>query len=386
MRRVRFSDVVKRVNVFVDQHNTDLLYYVGGEHMDSRELKVSGKGLINGSTIGYKFHFGFQPGHILFGSRNPHLRKCSMVDFSGICSDSTYVVETRDSNVLDQRYLLIEMQSNRFWDWAEENKSGSVNYLINYCTLDEYEFDLPPIERQRELANLLWAANDLKESYKKAIIATDEMLKAKFREMFGNTKDSKGNIVIGTVCIGEITELVTKGTTPTSIGFQFEDEGVNFLKAENITDDGRFVRETMMHISDGCNDKLRRSQLRAGDYLFSIAGVIGRTAIVDESILPCNTNQAIAIIRLKNLPELDRAFFGALLRSEFVLKQCELQQKQTAQANISLEDVRNIAVPLPPLSLQREFVAIAERADTAKSALKQSIADIEQVMKGLING
>ena len=212
------------------------------------------------------------------------------------------------------------------------------------------------------------------------------MLKAKFREMFGNTKDSKGNIVIGTVCIGEITELVTKGTTPTSIGFQFEDEGVNFLKAENITDDGRFVRETMMHISDGCNDKLRRSQLRAGDYLFSIAGVIGRTAIVDESILPCNTNQAIAIIRLKNLPELDRAFFGALLRSEFVLKQCELQQKQTAQANISLEDVRNIAVPLPPLSLQREFVAIAERADAAKSALKQSIADIDQVMKGLING
>ena len=145
MGRVRFSDVVKRVNVFVDREHTDLLYYVGGEHIDSDAFMVRKNGLIKGATIGYKFHFGFQPGHILFMSRNPHLRKCSMVDFAGVCSDSTYVVETRDENVLQQRYLLIEMQSDRFWKWAEENKSGSVNYLINYCTLDSYEFDLPPM-------------------------------------------------------------------------------------------------------------------------------------------------------------------------------------------------------------------------------------------------
>ena len=185
MARVRFSDVVKRVNVFVDREQTDLLYYVGGEHIDSDTFMVRKKGMIKGATIGYKFHFGFQPGHILFMSRNPHLRKCSMVDFAGVCSDSSYVVETRDEDVLLQQYLLIEMQSVRFWKWAEENKSGSVNYLINYCTLDSYEFDLPPIEEQRALSEKLWAANDLKEKYQHLLAATDEMLKAKFREMFG---------------------------------------------------------------------------------------------------------------------------------------------------------------------------------------------------------
>ena len=205
MGRVRFSDVVKRVNVFVDREHTDLLYYVGGEHIDSDAFMVRKNGLIKGATIGYKFHFGFQPGHILFMSRNPHLRKCSMVDFAGVCSDSTYVVETRDENVLLQRYLLIEMQSDRFWKWAEENKSGSVNYLINYCTLDSYEFDLPPIEEQRALAEKLWAANDLKEKYRHLLAATDEMLKAKFREMFGDTSQNSkewampefGNSLIG---------------------------------------------------------------------------------------------------------------------------------------------------------------------------------------------
>ena len=65
MGRVRFSDVVKRVNVFVDREHTDLLYYVGGEHIDSDAFMVRKNGLIKGATIGYKFHFGFQPGHML---------------------------------------------------------------------------------------------------------------------------------------------------------------------------------------------------------------------------------------------------------------------------------------------------------------------------------
>lgn len=383
MGRVRFSDVVKRVNVFVDREHTDLLYYVGGEHIDSDAFMVRKNGLIKGATIGYKFHFGFQPGHILFMSRNPHLRKCSMVDFAGVCSDSTYVVETRDENVLLQRYLLIEMQSDRFWKWAEENKSGSVNYLINYCTLDSYEFDLPPIEEQRALAEKLWAANDLKEKYQHLLAATDEMLKAKFREMFGDCDDGAGYPIRRIV---DFAELVTKGTTPTSVGFQFEPSGVRFVKAENITDEGEFLAPQMMHISHECHNKLRRSQLQAGDYLFTIAGVIGRVAIVPESMLPANTNQAICILRMKDVPELNKDFFKIILRSEYVRSQCEGKQKQTAQANISLTDVNNLLIPFPPIGLQREFVAIADAAEASKAELKKSITSIDAVMKGLING
>ena len=382
MGRVRFSDVVKRVNVFVDREHTDLLYYVGGEHIDSDAFMVRKNGVIKGATIGYKFHFGFQPGHILFMSRNPHLRKCSMVDFAGVCSDSTYVVETRDENVLQQRYLLIEMQSDRFWKWAEENKSGSVNYLINYCTLDSYEFDLPPIEEQRALAEKLWAANDLKEKYQHLLAATDEMLKAKFREMFGDCDDGAGYPIRRIV---DFAELVTKGTTPTSVGFQFEPSGVRFVKAENITDEGEFLAPQMMHISHECHNKLRRSQLQAGDYLFTIAGVIGRVAIVPESMLPANTNQAICILRMKDVPELNKDFFKIILRSEYVRSQCEGKQKQTAQANISLTDVNNLLIPFPPIGLQREFVAIANAAEASKAELKKSITSIDAVMRGLIN-
>ena len=87
-------------------------------------------------------------------------------------------------DVIDARYFPFFIASDQFIDEAVRISVGGLSPTINWKTLKECEFDLPPIERQRELADLLWAANDLKEAYKKAIFATDEMLKAQFRKMF----------------------------------------------------------------------------------------------------------------------------------------------------------------------------------------------------------
>ena len=98
--------------------------------------------------------------------------------------------------------------------------------------------------------------------------------------------------------LGDIATLITKGTTPTSVGYTFTDTGVNFVKIESIREDGTFIPDKFAHISDECNTKLKRSQLQENDILFSIAGAIGRTAIVTKDCLPANTNQALAIIRI----------------------------------------------------------------------------------------
>lgn len=97
------------------------------------------------------------------------------------------------------------------------------------------------------------------------------------------------------VKLSDISELITKGTTPTTLGYEFQDEGVNFLKIECFDENGAFIENKIAHISDECNNKLKRSQLQAGDILFSIAGAIGRVAVVTEQMLPANTNQALAI-------------------------------------------------------------------------------------------
>ena len=180
MRKVKFEDVATRVNTREDKDNTSLLYYVGGDHIESREMVVHNRGLIEGSTIGPMFYYGFKKGDILLVSRNPHLRKAAVVNFDGICSEKTFVIGTKDEKVLLQRYLAVVVQTDSFWDYCEEHKSGGVNFFVNWSTLAKYEFELPDIEEQRIISDKVWAAYEVKESYRKLISATNEMVKSRF--------------------------------------------------------------------------------------------------------------------------------------------------------------------------------------------------------------
>jgi type I restriction enzyme S subunit len=159
-----------------------------------------------------------------------------------------------------------------------------------------------------------------------------------------------------TVCLGDVTDLITKGTTPTTLGFSFQDEGINFVKIESITEIGTFLQEKFEHISNDCNEKLKRSQLKENDILFSIAGAIGRTAFVTKDILPANTNQALAIIRLDD-DRLLHEYVIYALKSDLIYKQFEKQKQGVAQLNISLKDVSDFIIPLPPLETQRQIAA-----------------------------
>lgn len=124
----------------------------------------------------------------------------------------------------------------------------------------------------------------------------------------------------------DIAELITKGTTPTTLGYEFQDDGVNFLKIECFDENGCFIENKVAHISDECHEKLKRSQLKAGDILFSIAGAIGRVAIVTEEMLPANTNQALAIIRITD-ERVYLPYIKLILTTPIVIEQFERKKQ-----------------------------------------------------------
>jgi len=162
--------------------------------------------------------------------------------------------------------------------------------------------------------------------------------------------------------LGDLTDLVTKGTTPTSIGYAFVKEGINFVKVESIATTGQFIDEKFAHITPACHASLARSQLKEGDILFSIAGALGRTGFVTEDILPANTNQALAIIRLKRNIELSQKFVLKALETGILLEQIEKFKGGVAQQNLSLAQVRDFLIPLPPLPEQQLIVSILDEA------------------------
>ena len=178
--------------------------------------------------------------------------------------------------------------------------------------------------------------------------------------------------------LGEICEVITKGTTPTSIGFQFTDSGVNFIKVESLTETGEIISNKVAYISEECHQALRRSQLKANDILFSIAGALGRIGIVQDEIVPANTNQALAIIRLAENVNVSVNFLAKYFVSDLISKEIENLKGGAAQQNLSLGQLNNLPIPIPPLTEQQRIVAIL---DEAFAAIAKAKANAEQNLK-----
>ena len=376
MKRVKFGEVVKRININVDRFNTDRLYYIGkGATIEPDALTVEPQGRIN-ATLGFKFHFGFNPGHILFMSRCFDQHKAATATFYGICSDSTYVVETKDESVLLQRYLQLEMQSNRFWQWCEEHKSGGVNYLINYSTLTEYEFDLPPIEEQKLRAEKLWAAYEVKQSYLKMIKATQEMVQSQFIEMFGKTANRVSlSSLCDTFIDGDWIEAKDQSESEIRL-IQTGNVGVGIFK-----DKGEKAR----YINEETFNRLNCTEVVEGDILISrLPDPVGRACIIPSGLGKTITAVDCTIIRLKDL--ILPKFFIAFTNTPDYAMQIKKVLSGTTRLRVSRTNLGNIKVPLPSIEEQLRFVSIAHQADKSEFELSKSIDAIDAVIKSLING
>lgn len=182
------------------------------------------------------------------------------------------------------------------------------------------------------------------------------------------------------VRLSEIAELITKGTTPTTLGYNFQEDGVNFLKIECFSEDGTYIKEKTAHISEECHEKLKRSKLRTGDILFSIAGAIGRVAVVTEEMLPANTNQALAIIRVTR-DDIYLPYIKLILTSQIVKAQFERKKQGVAQLNISLKDINELEIPLPEKSKQIECASLLEKISGIITARQKQLQKLDELVK-----
>ncbi len=188
--------------------------------------------------------------------------------------------------------------------------------------------------------------------------------------------------------LGELTDLITKGTTPTSVGFEFVDEGINFIKVESITESGQFIEQKLASITQECHNALSRSQIKEGDILFSIAGALGRTAMATTDVLPANTNQALAIIRLKTSSDVLPSFILKALGTGFVLEQIEKSRGGVAQQNLSLAQVRDFQIPIPPIAEQKRIVTILDQVfegiATATANAEKNLANARELFESTL--
>lgn len=348
MSIVKFSEVAHRAYTREDRFNTEKIYYVGGEHIDSCELYVTKKGVIKGSTIGPMFYCGFTAGQILFVTRNPHLKKCSIADFDGICSEKTFVIETKDESILTQEYLAIIMQSDDFWNYCEENKSGGVNYFLNWSTLADYEFELPPIKQQLEIAQKVMSAYRLKQSYKKLLDATREMVKSQFIEMF----KEKGYPLRMLKSFAD----VSTGGTPSKANLEYWNGDKPWVSAEDMKN--KYVYDTCEKVTEAGYATCKI--IPVDTLMYVCRGSIGVMAI---NKIECATNQSICRAKCHdNVCNVEFLYHALMYQKDNIKK----MGTGTSFKSLNQTSFSELKIELPPYNEQMKFVSIAQQADKSE--------------------
>jgi len=270
-----------------------------------------------------------------------------------------------DKNIVDINYL------KYIFDILYEKGVGTSIPQLTIPMINNKQIPLPPLNEQQRIVKIIERKLTAVDKAKKA---SDEQLSSVKRLFYTKMKNVSKNYNWNNVKLGDISETITKGTTPTTVGFDFINEGINFIKIETITENGEFIKDIFKYISIECHEALGRSQLKRNDILLSIAGAIGRVAIVSDDILPANINQALSIIRIpEGIANYKYIFY--ILKSEEVLKQFEELKRGNSQKNLSLEDVKNINIPFPSIIEQQNLVNLIEAKLNLIEKLKNVISE-----------
>lgn len=156
-KRVKLGDVVLRSRTQVDPFDGGVDRYVAGGHIDTDSVIISRSGNVTDGQMGSTFRYVFRPGQVLFVSARPYLRKTGVPDFGGVVADKTYVLEATPDNGLLHDMLPFLLTSDRFVEYANQEATGSMNPRLLWGAMQRYEFQLPSLDEQKRMSDLLWA-------------------------------------------------------------------------------------------------------------------------------------------------------------------------------------------------------------------------------------
>lgn len=222
-------------------------------------------------------------------------------------------------------------------------QAGSAVPIVNKGDFEEIILEVPEdIEEQKSIASILSSLDDKIDLLHRRNKTLEALAETLFRQWFVEEVEEGWEVVK----VKDVCKTITKGTTPTTLGNSFTETGVNFLKAESLTDDGDLLENKFAHIDEATNEKLSRSKIEVNDLIITIAGTIGRVAIVPERILPANSNQALAILRLAE-NTISHIFLYCLFKTTEVRNDFESRVVHAVQPNLSLSEIGDIAFKLP---------------------------------------
>lgn len=348
----KFGDIAYNITEKRSPKPEDSQNYIGLEHLDSGSLYVNRYG-IDVELKGDKLVM--HKGDILLGKRNAYLRRAAIAPHDGLFSAHGMIL--RPKEVILSEFFPFLVASDKFFDDVIRISVGGLSPTVNWKDLKELEFDLPSLAEQKVLAEKLWAAYEVKQSYLKMIAATEEMVKSQFIEMFGDpTKNTK--------------------SLPSKKGEEL------FVFSSGKANTKSNLSKDFPYDCYGGNGTTGRSNQWLIDYPTIVIGRVGEYCgcVHKTTGKVWITDNAIYIKEYKERTFCEDFLFYLMIFLDFHRLADETGQPKITQRPLLMTDYI-----IPPMHLQEQFVAIAHQSDKSISELRKSVDAIDKVIKSLIN-
>ena len=347
---VRFGEVVENVNdTESDPGAAGLERFIGLEHLEPGSLHIRAWGNVADGTT---FTRRCRPGQVLFGKRRAYQRKVAVAAFDAVVSGDIYVLAPKGDRLLPELLPFLCL-SERFFQHAVGTSAGSLSPRTNWSSLASFEFDLPPLDQQRRIAEILWAVDETREAWKETQSATLTARESHIAEFRQKSKTK--------VLCAELVTLASGKAKPKDICEQANAEksvpvyggnGIIGYTAEPL------LKETTIVVG------------RVGEYCGCVHFPDGESWITDNAIYIKEHDK-----RLK-LP-----FLYWMLRAANLNK----KKKIAGQPLISQSTITEEAIPLPSGKEQAEFLASIDRFTGAFEASTNHCKTSSELLGTLTN-
>lgn len=274
-----------------------------------------------------------------------------------------------DSRKCNYRYLAYAIQHEK--PKLQSIANAPVVPILNKSQFSDIQVPLPPLEEQRKIAAVLDKVSDLIAKRRQQLDKLDELIKARFVEMFGTEQQKKA--------LSDICCIITDGTHQPP---KFISDGIPFLFVSNIVSN-QITYETEKYISEETyNELIKRTPIELGDILLSTVGSYGHPAIVKED-RRFLFQRHIAYLKPKH-DIVQSQYLHAALLSNIAQRQIESKVKGVAQKTLNLSEIRKIVLPVPPMDRQLYFCRYIEQTEKTKTTISKSLEKLETLKKALM--
>lgn len=348
-KKVKLSDVAEEYSVRIENPSqSEYDFYIGSDCIGQYDFRIHKRSDASTITSTQK---GFKTGDYLLVRRSLYgsdfRERAPRADFDGVCSADILTIREKKDIIADG-FLIYVLYQKSLWDFIVSNSNGGLTRRIKWKQLADYEFALPPYDVQVRISEKLWSAYRLKESYKKLLVATDEMVKSQFIEMFGNFKQDTPWSEVVTITNGK------------AYPEEYQDEGTY-----PICGSGGIMYYGEKKLCNGNTIILGRK------------GNINSPIFMESDYWIVDTAFSLDVDKEKLNP---RFFYFWCCQYDFTKL-----NKQGVLPSLTRKDLEKVEMAVPPMGQQKQFVSIAEQADKSKFELRKSIEAIDRVIKSLIN-